>query len=72
MTKLLEKAFNKASKLTEPEQNNIAKWLLEEMESEKEWGKRFADSSDVLENLADEAIDFHKKGNTKQMDLDRL
>ena len=72
MTKLLEKAFKQASKLSEPDQNNIAKWLLEEMESEQEWEKRFVDSQDLLENLADEAIDFHKKGNTKQMDIDRL
>ena len=42
MTKLLEKAFKKASKLPEVEQNALAKWLLEELEAEKEWEKRFA------------------------------
>jgi len=35
MTKLLEKAFKEASKLPVVDQNAIAKWLLEELESEK-------------------------------------
>jgi hypothetical protein len=35
MTELLEKAFKKASKLPEMEQNVIAKWLIDELESEK-------------------------------------
>ena len=41
MTKLLEKAFEKASKLPEAEQNVIAKWLLEELEIERNWEKSF-------------------------------
>ena len=72
MTKLLEKAFKKASKLPEVEQNIIAKWLLEELEIEKEWERRFAESENILNRLANEAIDTHKKGKTKQMDFDRL
>lgn len=35
MTKLLEKAFEEASKLPEIEQNSLAKWVLEELESDK-------------------------------------
>ena len=51
MTHLLEKAFEKAAKLPETEQNVIARWLLEELESEKKWEKRFTDSEDILTNL---------------------
>jgi hypothetical protein len=72
MTKLLEKAFKKASELPEAEQNALAKWLLEELESEKKWEKQFAESEDVLDRLADEAVETHKKGKTTKMDLDRL
>ncbi|MCZ7613670.1 MAG: hypothetical protein M5T52_09060 [Ignavibacteriaceae bacterium] len=41
MTKLLEKAFRKAAELSEDQQNIIAKWLLEELESERKWKKVF-------------------------------
>jgi len=41
MTKLLERAFQEASKLPDIAQNSLAKWLLEEMEDEKN-GKRTA------------------------------
>ena len=39
MTKLLEKAFKKASLLSSVEQNGLAKWMIEEIESEKQWMK---------------------------------
>ncbi len=72
MTRLLEEAFRKASELPETEQDTFAKWLLEELESEREWDRMFAESQDVLSRLADEAIEAHRKGETKPMDFDRL
>ena len=35
MTQLLEKAFEEASKLPEMEHNIVAKWLIDELTSEK-------------------------------------
>jgi len=35
VTKLLEKAFEEASKLSELEQNALARWLIDEIISEK-------------------------------------
>ena len=35
MTKLLEKAFKKAPQLPAIEQNSFARWVLEELEAEK-------------------------------------
>jgi hypothetical protein len=72
MTELLEKAFKKASKLPEIEQNIIAKWLIDEMESEKKWERLFAESEDILEMLADEAVAEHAQGKTKLLDIDKL
>jgi len=72
MTKLLEKAFEEASKLPELEQNVLAKRLLSELAAEKNWGKAFASSEDILGRLADEAIDEHKQGRTKPLDIDSL
>ena len=72
MTKLLKKAFEEASKLPELEQNVLAKQLLNELVAEKKWEKAFADSEDILSRLADEAIDEHKQGRTKPLDIDSL
>lgn len=72
MTRLLEKAFKEASKLSVVEQNALAKWVLEELEAEKKWEQIFAESEDVLDRLADEAMEAHNKGKTKPLDIDRL
>lgn len=72
MTKLLEKAFKAASKLPVVDQNALAKWVLEELEAEKKWEQIFAESEDVLDSLADEALAAHKKGKTRALDIDRL
>jgi len=72
MTQLLKKAFKEASKLPFAEQNALAKWVLEELESEKKWELMFAESEDILDKLADEALAEHKKGKTRLLDIDRL
>jgi hypothetical protein len=72
MTKLLERAFEEASKLPEITQNALAKWLMEEMKDEKKWEMTFAETEDVLERLADEALLADKQGKTNPLDVDRL
>ncbi len=72
MTQLLEKAFEEASRLSDLEQNALARWLIEEIISEKKWEKAFAESEDVLDKLADEALAEHAQGKTKPLDIDRL
>ena len=72
MTQLLKKAFQEASKLPVVDQNALAKWLIQELESEKKWEIIFAESEDILDRLADEAIKAHKRGKTKPLDTDRL
>jgi hypothetical protein len=72
MTKLLQEAFSRASELPETAQDMLAKWLLEELESEREWDRAFAESQDVLGQLADEALKARAKGQTRPMDIDCL
>ena len=72
MTQLLEKAFEDASKLPDIEQNTLAKWLLEELEAERKWDRAFAGSEDILDRLADEAIEAHRQGKTTPLDIDKL
>jgi hypothetical protein len=72
MTKLLEKAFGEASKLSDTEQNALAKWLLDELEAEKKWEQTFAESENVLDRLADEALEDHRQGKTMPLDIEKL
>lgn len=69
MTTLLEKAVKKVSKLSETEQNEIAKIILKEIADEKKWYEKFNNSQNELLILADEAVDEFKKGKTKSFDL---
>jgi hypothetical protein len=72
MTELLKKAFEKVSKLPESEQNAFARWLLDELTSEQRWDEAFANSEDLLSQLADEALVEHRKGKTKLLGPDTL
>ena len=72
MTKLLKKAFEEASKLPEVEQNALAKWLIEELEAEEKWDQLLAESEDILDQLADEALEAHRQGKTKSLNVENL
>ncbi len=72
MTKVLEQAFDAASKLSESEQNALGEWLLAEIESEREWDQAFSRSQDLLARLAKEARAEHRRGETDELDPDRL
>ena len=62
MTELLQKAFDRASELPEAEQDKFARFLLAELESERQWENSFSrpESEDLLERLADEALAAHR------------
>lgn len=72
MTQLLERAFSKASQLPELQQNILAKWIIEELLAEKKWDMLFAESEDLLAELADEALSEYEQGKTQILNLDAL
>jgi len=72
MTKALEKAFEAASRLPDPDQDELAAAILEELEADERWEATFARSQDALERLADEALDEHRAGRTEPLDPDAL
>ena len=67
MTKLLEKAFAEAAKLSNEEQDAFAALLLEELGTERRWARSFENSQDKLASLADEALAEFKRGDTKPL-----
>jgi len=72
MTELLEKAFRAAADLPEAEQNQVAGWLLAEIESERRWSRAFEGSQDELSKLADQALDEVDHGETEALDPSSL
>ena len=72
MTKLLEKAFAEAAKLPDDDQDALAQAVLAELASERRWDELFAGSTDVLRELAQEALAEHRAGRTKALDPDTL
>ncbi|HEX7408289.1 MAG TPA: hypothetical protein VF515_11655 [Candidatus Binatia bacterium] len=72
MTKLLEKAFAEAAKLPDDDQDALAQAVLAELASERRWDELFAGSTDVLSELAQEALAEHRAGRTKALDPDTL
>jgi hypothetical protein len=72
VTQLLKKAFDQGSQLPPEEQDELAKWLLEEMESEKRWDEVFRASADQLRAMAKEALQEAREGRTEELDPDQL
>ena len=73
MTPLLQKAFERATKLPQEKQDQFARFLLAELESDQRWAELFSrpESEDLLERLADEAISAHRAGKrTKPLNID--
>ncbi len=71
-TELLEQAFAEVAKLPPEEQEAFARWILEELASERRWDEAFANSADALAKLADEALAEHRAGKTQALDPDQL
>ena len=74
MTPLLQQAFEKASDLPQEEQDNFVRFLLAELESERQWMELFGrpESEELLERLADEALATHRAGLTRPLNPEDL
>ena len=72
MTRALESVFSQISSLPPDEQDRIAGWLQSELVSEEGWTRRFAQSQDLLNALADEALADLAAGRTTNLDPDKM
>jgi len=71
-TQLLERAFAEAAKLPDRDQDALAALVMEELESEKKWDDAFANSQDMLAQMAEQALVEHKESATRPLDVDTL
>ena len=69
MTALLERAISRVSDLPTKRQNEIARFMLAEIDAETEWDASFRTSQDELSALAAAALAERRQGKTRKMDL---
>ena len=72
MSALLDKVIAEVAKLPDHEQDTIAAWILEELQSEKRWETVFSNSLNQLESLAEQVLADHRKDRTPLLDPDGL
>jgi len=68
MTRLLKKALLEAARLPEPEQDRLARIILDEIEDEARWSASFAQSQDELAALARAAREQIARGQVRDAD----
>jgi hypothetical protein len=70
MTDLLQRAYNEAAKLPPEEQDELARAVLRAIEDERSWDELFAQSQDLLADMADEAEAEYNAGKTEPLRID--
>ncbi len=64
MTKLLQTAIEKLSKLPDKEQDVYAHFIIDELDAERQWDTTFASTQDHLAGMAEEAVREHEERST--------
>jgi hypothetical protein len=68
MSDRLKLAFERASSLSEDQQNSFAEFMLAELDDDLAWQRQFEASLPQLRRLAGEALDEHREGYTRSLD----
>jgi len=68
MTGLLEEALRRVESLSPEEQDAIASQIIETLEDEEAWARRFRENPSILRALAREALEEHRRGETRPLD----
>ena len=69
MTPLLEDALRKVAALSRDEQEAIASQILETLHDEAAWKEKLARDSEKLRCLAEEALQEHRRAETRPLDF---
>jgi hypothetical protein len=68
LTGLLESALRRVESLSCEEQDVIASQIIKTLEDDALWERSFREKPDVLRLLAQEALDEHRRGETRALD----
>jgi hypothetical protein len=68
MTGLLERALQRIESLSQEEQDAIASQILESLDDEEAWARSFRERPALLQSMANEALQQHRRGETRPLD----
>lgn len=68
MTGLLEEALRRIEALSQEEQDAVASQILETLDDEEAWARSFRENPEKLRLLAQEALEEHRRGETRPLD----
>jgi len=68
MTDLLEEALRRLESLSQEEQDAIASQIIDTLDDEEAWTRSFLEKPEVLRSLARDALEEHRRGETRPMD----
>jgi hypothetical protein len=72
MSNLLDEAYAAAKKLPEEDQDAIGAVLLAEIDANRRWDELLAQPSEVIERMADRALEHDRLGLTLPLDPEDL
>jgi hypothetical protein len=67
MTGLLEQALRRAEALPPEEQDALASQIIETLDDDEAWSRRFRENPSLLRSLAHAAIEEHRRGETRPL-----
>ena len=65
---MLQEALRRVDSLSRDEQDAIASQIIETLDDEEAWARRFRDQPAKLRSLAREALEEHRRGETRPLD----
>ena len=68
MTGLLEEALRRVETLSAEEQDAIASQIMETLDDDEAWARRFRENPSLLRSLSEEAREEHRRGETRPLD----
>jgi hypothetical protein len=68
MTGLLAKALRRVESLSPEEQDAIASQIIETLDDEEAWARSFRQDPSLLRSLAREALEEHRRDETRPLD----
>jgi hypothetical protein len=68
MTGMLQEALRRVASLSPEEQDAIASQILETLNDEEAWARSFREKPEILRKLAEEALEEHRRGETRPLD----
>jgi hypothetical protein len=68
MTGMLQEALRRVASLSPEEQDAIASQILETLNDEEAWARSFREKPEILRELAEEALEEHRRGETRPLD----